>query len=77
MEHTAVYIAIQDIIQYGLVAVIFPKLPNTLALLEQRGLLTKAEYDDLLSQAEEMNPDMLLGWWDMIAVDPKSVASSN
>ena len=71
MEHTAAYIAVQDIIQHGLVARIISNLPNALALLEERGLITKAESDDLLSQVEGMNPDMLLGWWDMIAVDPR------
>ena len=75
MEHTATYIAIQDILQQGLLAMIFSNVPNTLALLEERGLMTKAEYDDLLSQAEEMNIDMLRGWWDMIAVDPTSVVA--
>ena len=71
MEHTAAYIAIQEIIQHGLAARIFSNLPNALALLEERGLIAKAEFDDLLSQVEGMSPDMLLGWWDMIAVDPR------
>ena len=73
MEHTQTYIAIQDIIQHGLLATIFSNLPNTLALLEQRGLITKAEYEDLLLQAEETNPDTLLNWWDTLSSDPRPV----
>ena len=75
MEHTATYIAIQDIMQHDLLAMVFFNFPNTLALLEQRGLITKAEYDDLLSQAEQMNSDMLLDWWDMLAADPMPVVA--
>ena len=71
MTHTATYIALQDIIQHGLAARIFSNLPNALSLLEERGLITQVECDDLLSQAEGMNPDMLLGWWDMLAMDPR------
>jgi hypothetical protein len=73
MEHTPTYIAIQDIIQHGLLAMIFSNLSNTLALLEQRGLITKAEYDDLLSLAEQTDSDTLLNWWDTILADPTPV----
>lgn len=72
MEHTKTYIAIQDMIQHGLLTLIFSDLTNTLALLKERGLITKTEHEDLLALAEEMNPDTLLNWWDMISTDPTS-----
>lgn len=70
MEHTATYIAIQDMIQHGLLAMIFSDLSNTLALLEKGGLITRAEREDLLVLAEHANPDTLLNWWDTIVADP-------
>lgn len=66
MEHTTSYIAIQDMIQHGLLAMIFSDLSKTLTLLEQGGLITKAEHEDLLALAEQTNPDTLLNWWDTI-----------
>ncbi|HET9587560.1 MAG TPA: hypothetical protein VFO91_02115 [Anaerolineales bacterium] len=76
MEHTKTYIAIQDMIQHGLLTLIFSDLSNTLALLKERGLITMAEHEDLLALAEGMNPDTLLNWWDMISTDPTSALMS-
>lgn len=76
MEHTKTYIAIQDMIQHGLLTLIFSDLSNTLALLRERGLITMTEHEDLLALAEGMNPDTLLNWWDMISTDPTSALMS-
>jgi hypothetical protein len=72
MEHSATYNAIQDMIQHGLLVMIFPELASTLALLEQGGLITSAEHNSLMILAEQKNSDSLLNWWDTISVDPTS-----
>jgi hypothetical protein len=76
MEHSATYNAIQDMIQHGLLVMIFPDLSSTLALLEQGGLITSAEHNALLILAEQKNSDTLLNWWDTISSDSTSVLPS-
>jgi hypothetical protein len=77
MEHTATYLAIRDMIQHGLFSMIFPDLPHTLSLLEQRGLITKTEHEHLMTLAEETYHETLLNWWETILADPTPALPSN
>ena len=60
MEHSSTYIAVRKMIQHGLLVVIFPQFAETLALLQEKGLITEAEHEGLLQLAEEMNAGALI-----------------
>jgi hypothetical protein len=53
MEHSATYIAMQDMIKHGLLGIFFSSFTTTVALLEEKGLITEAEGKGLLALADE------------------------
>lgn len=63
MEHSATYIAIQDMIQHGLLGMLLSDFAKTLMILEDKGLLTEAEHEALLALADGMKETQGIHSW--------------
>ena len=59
MENSASYMAIETMIQVGWLWMQFEELEKLLDLLEQKGLITAREHQDLLTLAKKMKIDEL------------------
>ena len=59
MENSASYMAIETMIQGGWLWMQFEELEKLLDLLEQKGLITAREHQDLLTLAKKMKIDEL------------------
>jgi hypothetical protein len=55
MGNSTSYVAIKAMIQQGWVIMSFPELEKYLKTFESKGLITPAEYKDLLNLAQKLN----------------------